>query len=252
MKKLKALSMATVGAVVAAVGTLAANPAQAATFNFTGTLNQGEIYTFSTDNTSSFTVGSGVTGSLTFDEKASATINYLNQFYNGSEVITYGEYAQYKQNPAIKFLFNIGNKTYETIGSFGGESYIDVGDHYDVFYGYQDEYIFSTSGNSENKYASASLYLIGSTDILYDIFLPSTPPDLSLFSTKQFSFISVDDVQQTVFNGTLETLTLAGSQPGPVTQPVPEPASTLGILAFGAMGGGSLLRRRKKLQTSKA
>lgn len=29
-------------------------------------------------------------------------------------------------------------------------------------------------------------------------------------------------------------------------KPVPEPASTLGILAFGALGGGSLLKRKKK------
>jgi phospholipase/lecithinase/hemolysin len=36
------------------------------------------------------------------------------------------------------------------------------------------------------------------------------------------------------------------------SKPVPEPASTLGVLAFGALGVGSLLRRRQKQQRQKA
>jgi len=95
MKKLKTLSMATVGAVVAAVGTLATAPAQAATFNFTGILNGGGyIYTSSTQtHDNSGFQNPEVTGSFTFDENATGTFDSNKNF------------MRYDQNPAIKFFF---------------------------------------------------------------------------------------------------------------------------------------------------
>jgi len=148
----------------------------------------------------------------------------------------------------LSFFFKIGDKTYETIGSFGGESYAYI------YNSHIDEYGWKVKGSSGNKSVDVNLFLQGSPSVISSTTLPSTPPDLSSFGTKVFSFQSVDylnesDYIQTDFVGTLTSLTAANTQP---SQPVPEPASALGILAFGAMGGGSLLRRRKKLQSSKA
>lgn len=152
----------------------------------------------------------------------------------GSERLLAGVISHLKPRPGLE-------PTLENVARYGSEAYsVRISPYSDWI----DTVInhFSTNplpGSIGSRSSSSNIEGIGAS-------VPFNFPDEPGLFNIAPEFLLVEDT----FRSSLDSLLpLELQTPGvstPEPQPVPEPASILGIMAFGALGGGRLLKRKKQ------
>ncbi len=200
MKAKKKLSMATAGAALTLVGTLATAPAQAALLNFE--------FSFTAQET-----GEPVNGNFVFDDSIPPTTIPDGSLYPNASpeyTITAGTDVFEGSSNSVVVANNFENPGGLIVDSIGFDDFSDF-----------------VPGEPPNFLASFSY----NPDTLDSDDLPTTVPPSPVFATIT----------------TPAGATLSSSNASTSIAPVPEPASTLGVLTLGAFGTGLLLKRKRQL-----
>lgn len=202
---------------------LTISPANAApiTFNFTGAVSG--IGTQINPSGGPFSLSQAVTGSYTFDSSTSNTGAGNTGTYSGtlsSFNVTIGTYvaslAAGANSIVVTNPINSINDSYRVLGLFSGDS---------------------VNGNAP---ASFELELKGPSSSFSNVLLPTTPPSVSSFATKEFRLLFGNGAASRVLTVTVSQLTA-----------VPLPAAVIlfgaGLVALAGLGAGNRRQRNTRI-----